>query len=219
MINEGKHRLAKPACRTWNDPMQHPDISSLPTRLSTVFRHIGSHGGRAWLVGGSVRDMLLGRIPKDFDIEVYGLDAAALLAAVQPLGRCEIVGRQFGVLQLWTDGLEIALAPPRTEIKPGAGHRAFMVQTDPGLDEQAASSRRDFTINAMMLDPLTKDLLDFHGGQRDLGQGILRHVSPAFAEDPLRPLRGMQFAARFRLVMHAETAAMCRSLLGEAHSL
>lgn len=199
--------------------MQAPDTGLLPAHLKTVCRHIGSHGGRAWLVGGSVRDMLRGQLPRDFDIEVYGLDAARLTAAVQPLGRCEAVGRSFGVLKLWTGGLELDLALPRTERKQGAGHKAFEVCSDPGLDERTASSRRDFTINAMMLDPLSGELLDFHGGQRDLEQRILRHVSPAFAEDPLRPLRGMQFAARFRLSMHADTAALCRSLLAEAHAL
>lgn len=199
--------------------MQEPDIRTIPVQPGDVCRLIAAHGGRAWLVGGSVRDMLLGLAPKDFDFEVYGLDATALMSAVQPLGRCETVGRQFGVLKLWMQGLEIDLALPRTERKQGAGHKAFEVQSDPGLDERTASSRRDFSINAMMLDPLSGELLDMHNGRADLQNGILRHVSPAFAEDPLRPLRGMQFAARFRLRLHPDTAEMCRSLLSEAHTL
>ncbi|HCS12585.1 MAG: tRNA nucleotidyltransferase [Zetaproteobacteria bacterium CG06_land_8_20_14_3_00_59_53] len=199
--------------------MQQPDIRLLPSALGVVCQRIAAHGGRAWLVGGSVRDMMLGLAPKDFDIEVYGLDSAALVTAIQTLGRTETVGRQFGVLKLWSEGLEMDLALPRSERKQGAGHKAFEVQTDPGLDAQTASSRRDFTINAMMLDPLTGELLDLHGGQNDLQNRILRHVSTAFAEDPLRPLRGMQFAARFRLTLDSGTAALCRSLLAEAATL
>ena len=199
--------------------MQQPDISSLPPALKTVCSRISDCDGRAWLVGGSVRDMLLGHTPKDFDVEVYGLNGEALIAAVQRLGRCEEVGKQFAVIKLWAEGVEIDLALPRTERKNGEGHRAFDVKPDPRLDEKTASERRDFTINAMMLDPLTGDLLDFHDGRRDLEQGILRHVSPAFAEDPLRPLRAMQFAARFKLMLDAATAELCHQLLAEADSL
>lgn len=199
--------------------MHLPDISVLPQPLHVVCRRINACGGRGWLVGGSVRDILLGLAPKDFDIEVYGLNAAALMNAVHKLGRSQEVGRQFGVLKLLSDGVEIDLALPRTEIKQGSGHRAFDVHPDPSLDERIASERRDFTINAMMLDPLTGELLDFHGGRNDLEHGILRHVSPAFAEDPLRPLRGMQFAARFGLTLDADTAVLCQALLSEADSL
>lgn len=195
------------------------DPSALPQPLHRVCRRIMECGGRGWLVGGSVRDMLLGLVPKDFDIEVYGLHAAALMDAVKGLGRCQEVGRQFGVVKLFIDGVEIDLALPRIEIKQGTGHRAFDVHPDPSLDEKTASERRDFTINAMMLDPLSGKLLDFHGGQRDLECGILRHVSSAFAEDPLRPLRGMQFASRFGLSLDADTAELCRALLAEAGSL
>lgn len=199
--------------------MHQPDIGILPETLTRICRRIAAHDGRAWLVGGSVRDMLLGRLPKDFDLEIYGLDEHALLHAAQSLGRCEQVGRQFGVVKLWSGGHEIDLALPRTESKKGEGHRGFAVQTDPQLDEQSASLRRDFTINAMMLDPLSGELLDFHDGRRDLDNGILRHVSPAFAEDPLRPLRAMQFAARFRLQLNPSTARLCRELVTEAGSL
>jgi len=199
--------------------MQQADIRILPGALQRVCRRIAALGGRAWLVGGSVRDMLLGRLPKDFDLEIYGLDEHALLQAARTIGRCEQVGKQFGVIKLWHEGHEIDLALPRTESKKGNGHRGFAVQTDPALDEQSASLRRDFTINAMMLDPLSGELLDFHDGRRDLNAGILRHVSPAFAEDPLRPLRGMQFAARFRLRMDEQTAALCHGLLAEADTL
>jgi len=199
--------------------MQQPDINALPHPLQAVCQRIEACGGHAWLVGGSVRDMLLGNIPKDFDLEVYGLDTDQLMTAVHQLGRCQEVGKQFGVIKLWVDDLEIDLALPRTERKAGSGHCGFEVHADPHLDEKTASMRRDFSINAMMLDPVTGQFLDFHNGQRDLELGVLRHVSPAFAEDPLRPLRAMQFAARFKLTLDASTAELCRKLLGEADSL
>ena len=105
--------------------MRQADIKSLPAVLNTVCSRISDCGGRAWLVGGSVRDILLGHTPKDFDLEIYGLDADQLMTAVHKLGRCQEVGKQFGVIKLWTEGMEIDLALPRTERKNGAGHRAF----------------------------------------------------------------------------------------------
>ncbi|WP_232726667.1 CCA tRNA nucleotidyltransferase [Mariprofundus ferrinatatus] len=170
-------------------------------------------------MGGSVRDMLLGLSPKDFDLEVYGLPAERLELLLNKLGRTETVGRQFGILKFWSNNIEVDVALPRTERKTAGGHCGFAVQTDPLLSPEKASMRRDFTINAMMFDPLTSQILDFHDGKSDLDKGILRHVSPAFAEDPLRPLRAMQFAARFRLTLDKETAELCKALLAEAKNL
>ncbi|WP_167631791.1 CCA tRNA nucleotidyltransferase [Mariprofundus ferrooxydans] len=194
-----------------------PDL--LPPEILFLCRHLATAGGDAWLVGGCVRDLMLHINPKDYDLEVYGLTEAALSDALQQLGRCEMVGKQFGVHKLWFRQMEIDVALPRTESKSGSGHRGFVVHTDPHLTPEIATLRRDFTINAMMYDPLQHRLLDLHGGQSDLDEGILRHVSPAFAEDPLRPLRAMQFAARFRFHLAPETAAMCRTLVAEADTL
>lgn len=191
----------------------------LPSRLLELCEHLSRNGGRGWLVGGCVRDLLLGHPPKDFDLEVYGLEVDRLEALTKQLGRTEAVGKQFGILKLWLDDLEIDVALPRTERKTASGHCGFAIQTDPFLTPEKASLRRDFTINAMMYDPLDGSLLDFHDGQRDLENRVLRHVSPAFSEDPLRPLRGMQFAARFRLNLATETAELCQNLLPEADQL
>ncbi|HXH71961.1 MAG TPA: HD domain-containing protein [Mariprofundaceae bacterium] len=199
--------------------MQHSWVTSLPEYLVDVCRHLKSAGGRAWLVGGSVRDLCLGLHPKDFDLEVYGLDEKHLFETAARLGRCEEVGRHFGVIKLWQGHHVIDIALPRTEQKTAGGHRGFDVHPDPHLDPATACRRRDFTINAMMYDPLTDELLDPAGGRDDLDAGTLRHVSGAFVEDPLRPLRGMQFAARFRLRLHPETASLCKKLLAEADTL
>lgn len=199
--------------------MQQLNPALIPDAVIDVCKAIHSAGGGAFLVGGCVRDMLLGHHPKDFDIEVYGIALPGLAPVLNKLGKTEHVGRQFGVTKLWHNGLEVDVALPRTERKTAAGHRGFDVTPDPELSPEKASARRDFTINALMYDPLKRQLLDFHHGAEDLEQGILRHVSPAFAEDPLRVLRAMQFAARFNLSLDQQTAELCENLLGEAATL
>ena len=193
--------------------------SKLPQPLLSVCQHVAAAGGKAWLVGGCVRDLLLGLDPKDFDIEAYGLSMEQLEKSLGELGRTGKVGAHFGIIKLWLENLEIDVALPRTEIKTEAGHRGFSIAHDPHLSPEKASQRRDFTINAMMFDPLANRLLDLHNGRKDLENKILRHVSPAFVEDPLRPLRAMQFAARFQLRLDSQTANLCRRVLGEAHTL
>jgi len=199
--------------------MPDPDINRIPPTVIDVCQTLAHAGGHAWLVGGSVRDVLLGQNPQDPDIEVYGLNPDDLHRLLDNMGKVEFVGQQFGVFKLWKGDCCIDIALPRTEKKTGAGHRGFGVISDPHLNPEHASLRRDFTINAMMFDPLSGRLQDFHGGYSDLQDGILRHVSPAFAEDPLRVLRGMQFAARYRLKLDKNTAALCRKLLPEAEIL
>ncbi len=184
----------------------------LPAPLLTALAALRSAGGRPRLVGGCVRDWLLGLEPKDFDIEVYGLDYEALGRALAPFGPTDLVGRSFGVLKVRLDGAEYDFSLPRRESKTGAGHRGFAVAPDSTLTEAEAAARRDFTINAIAYDPLDQRILDFHGGGADLKKKILRHTGPAFVEDPLRVLRAFQFAARFELTLAPETAALCRSI-------
>lgn len=202
-----------------NSSIKPLKATNLPAELISLCNSIRAAGGSSWLVGGSVRDMVLGIKPKDFDLEVYGLEDKHLERLLKACGRTEAVGKQFGVQKLWIGDLEIDVALPRTEQKSGSGHCGFAISTDPSLSPEKASLRRDFTINAMMFDPLDESLLDFHGGLQDLQSGMLKHVSPAFAEDPLRPLRAMQFAARFKLSLHPDTADLCKTLLTEAGKL
>ncbi len=170
-------------------------------------------GGRALLVGGCVRDGLLGIPAKDIDIEVYGLDADAVESTLTPHFRLDTVGRAFGVFIL--KGLEIDIALPRRESRIGPKHTDFKVEGDPNMSPREAASRRDFTINAISYDPLTGEQLDPYNGVADLKARCLRHVSEAFSEDPLRVLRGMQFIARFDLTAAPETIALCRELTPE----
>lgn len=173
-------------------------------------------GGRAYLVGGAVRDRLLGLAGKDSDVEIHGLDAEVVERLAATIGKVHLVGRQFAVLHVSTDEGPVEIALPRRESKTGPGHKGFAVHADPQLGAREASRRRDFTVNAMLEDPLTGEVLDPWEGRADLRRGLLRHVSPAFAEDPLRVLRAGRFAARFGWRVHPATAALCRTLdLGE----
>jgi tRNA nucleotidyltransferase (CCA-adding enzyme) len=185
----------------------------LPADLRSILDSV-RRIGRPRLVGGGVRDWLLGRESKDFDIEVAGVDFEALHRALTPFGPTDVVGRSFGVIKVrnHTSGAEYDFSLPRRESKTGAGHRGFAVEPDPTLSDAESAARRDFTINAIALDPFTGDLIDPHGGRRDLAAGVLRHTSAAFTEDPLRVLRAMQLAARFDFALAPETAALCRSI-------
>jgi tRNA nucleotidyltransferase (CCA-adding enzyme) len=170
--------------------------------------------GRPRLVGGGVRDWLLGLAPKDLDVEVAGVDFETLRRALAPFGATDVIGRSFGVVKVRAagTGAEYDFSLPRRESKTGAGHRGFAVAPAPDLSDAEAAARRDFTLNAIAYDPLEGAIVDPHGGQADLAARRLRHTSAAFAEDPLRVLRAFQLAARFDLTLAPETAALCRSI-------
>jgi tRNA nucleotidyltransferase (CCA-adding enzyme) len=172
--------------------------------------------GRPRLVGGGVRDWLAGWQSKDFDVEVAGVDFETLHRALARFGATDVVGRSFGVVKVRSreTGGEYDFSLPRRESKTGAGHRGFAVQPDPDLSDAEAAARRDFTVNAIALDPFSGTLIDPHGGQRDLQARVLRHTSAAFGEDPLRVLRAFQLAARFDFSLAPETAALCRRMAG-----
>ena len=188
-----------------------PAAISLPADLRAVLDAV-RRVGRPRLVGGCVRDWLLGLEAKDFDVEVPGVTFEELHRALAPFGATDVVGRSFGVIKLRLGGVEYDFSLPRRESKTGAGHRGFAVAPDPELSDAEAAARRDFTVNAIALDPFTGALLDPHGGERDLRARVLRHTSAAFSEDPLRVLRAMQLAARFDFALAPETAALCRRI-------
>lgn len=178
-----------------------------------VAKLLQAAGGHALLVGGCVRDGLLGIPAKDVDMEVYGLSAEDVERTLKKHFRLDTVGRAFGVFIVKGHDIDIAL--PRRESKTGPKHTDFVVEGDPAMSPKDAASRRDFTVNAISFDPLTEELLDPYGGVTDLKARRLRHVSEAFSEDPLRVLRGMQFIARFDLEATPETIALCRQLSPE----
>ena len=190
------------------------------SQLRKIILAIAEAGGVAYEVGGCVRDQLLGRENKDLDIEVFHLDASTLSKILARFGRVNEVGVSFGVIKLRTaQGDDLDFTLPRRESKIGRGHRGFQVEVDHTLSVAEAALRRDFTMNAIYRNLNDQTLIDPHGGIADLEQGILRATSEHFAEDPLRVLRGMQFAARFDATMTSDTIDMCRSLSHEYTSL
>ena len=173
---------------------------------------------RAYIVGGSVRDALLGLPAKDLDVEVFDTDWDQLVEIASKFGPVKTVGKTFGVLKLSHPTLgEVDLSLPRRENRVGVGHKGFKVTPDSSLTLAQAASRRDFTINAMMWG--IDGLHDPFSGKLDLEAGILRHVSNKFVEDPLRVLRGMQFCSRFSLTATLETIELCRSITHRFHEL
>jgi tRNA nucleotidyltransferase (CCA-adding enzyme) len=194
---------------TGSPPGAPGDAPSVVRALADAVR---SAGGRALVVGGWVRDRLLGLPAKDLDLEVFGIDAGRLPELLGRFGRVENVGQSFPVYKLIAgpgDAIDISL--PRRESKRGHGHKGFAVQGDPSMSITEAARRRDFTVNAIAWDPLTGGFEDPFGGRDDLARRLLRAVDPAtFGDDSLRVLRAIQFTARFELLLDETTAALCR---------
>jgi tRNA nucleotidyltransferase (CCA-adding enzyme) len=179
-------------------------------KILDLSRAVRDAGGRALLVGGCVRDALMGIPPKDWDLEVYGVVPERLREILDQFGPVNVVGEAFTVYKL---GSDVDVSLPRRERKSGRGHRAFVIEGDPSMSYVDASRRRDFTINAILQDPLTGEIIDPFAGRRDIEQGILRAVSAeTFVEDSLRVLRAAQFAARFEFRVEPETVELCRSI-------
>jgi len=198
-------------------PNSSPHNSSLLDKSQAIARAVQARGGRALLVGGYVRDELLGLHPKDADLEVYGLEAELLRDLLKRFGRVDCVGESFRVYKLaWRangERLELDISLPRRDQKVGVGHKGFEVEGDPHASVEEAARRRDFTVNAILKDPLTNEILDPFGGRADLENKLLRVVDAAhFAEDSLRVLRAVQFAARFEMQMEARSIEICRAI-------
>src|SRR4051812_26662568 len=151
----------------------------------------------------------MGRTCKDLDLEVYGVPADRLKPLLAAFGNVNTVGESFTVYKV----ADIDIALPRRESRTGRGHRAFEVTGDPGLSFVEAARRRDFTINAIGWDPLTGEYIDPFGGREDIAGRLLRAVDVrTFAEDSLRVLRAVQFAARFEFALDDPTRNLCRGI-------
>lgn len=163
----------------------------------------------ALIVGGFVRDSIQGVPSSDVDIEVYGLSLDRIEGDLSLAGfRVDAVGKAFGVLKVDN---EIDVSVPRRENKVGVGHRDFNMVPDAQMSVREAAARRDFTINSMAM-RTDGSIVDPFGGLHDIEDKVLRHTSEAFAEDPLRVLRGMQFASRFDMRVGPCTALLCQSM-------
>jgi len=176
--------------------------------LSTLIKNAG---GRSFFVGGYVRDYLLGKESFDYDIEVHGLSKDKLVEILSSIAPIDRKGEAYGIFSFIDYDIDVAL--PRIEEKVGNKHTDFKITIDPFLSFEDSCKRRDFTINAMLLDTLTNELIDPFNGKNDLESKIIRHVNSAsFSEDPLRVLRAAQFAARTGFVIDKTTIELCRKI-------
>lgn len=187
--------------------IEDPALAEPLRRIEQLIRRAG---GRTWLVGGSVRDLALGRQPRELDLEVFGLPPGQLHALLDEHFTVQFVGKAFGVFKL--PGLPVDISIPSRMLTDNESVLGLLRQSDPDMDIDEALARRDFTMNAMAWDPDTRELRDPFNGRADLDAHVLRHASARFAEDPLRVLRGMQLAARFELTAAPDTVALCRTL-------
>ncbi|MBI9018175.1 MAG: CCA tRNA nucleotidyltransferase [Phycisphaerae bacterium] len=181
--------------------------------VNKVCQLVNTAGGRAFLIGGCVRDFVLNMHSKDIDIEVYNLAPQKLIEILSEHFKIDLVGQSFGVIKIHDVDIDISI--PRRESKSGLGHKGFEISSDPNMSPKEAASRRDFTINTIAYDFINKVIIDPFDGMEHLNKRILKHTTEKFLEDPLRVLRGMQFAARFDLNVAPETAKLCSKIKPE----
>ncbi|MEO8041233.1 MAG: HD domain-containing protein [Acidobacteriota bacterium] len=185
-------------------------MTPLPGKIIRLANAIGAVGGRAMLVGGCVRDELMGVRSSEWDLEVYAVEPAKLKVILESFGDVNAVGEAFTVYKV---GDDIDVSIPRRDRKSGQGHKGFIIEGDPDMSFEEACSRRDFTVNAILKDPLTDEIVDPYGGRTDIEKKVLRHVSSeTFAEDSLRVLRAAQFAARLEFDITPETVEICKTI-------
>ncbi len=168
-------------------------------------------GGRTFFVGGCVRDEILGIDIKDVDIEVHNIEVEDLVKILESIGDVQKIGSFFGVFNL--KGYDIDIAMPRKEKSNGRGHKDFEIFADPVIGYKEAAVRRDFTINSLMKDVLSGEIIDSFNGIKDLNNKIIRHVNDeSFCEDPLRVFRGSQFASRFDFEIYEKTKLLSSTM-------
>lgn len=185
-------------------------MRKIQDKILKLAKIIKENGGRAMLVGGCVRDELMNIEPKDWDIEVYGIEPARLKELLQQFGKVDAVGESFTVYKI---GQFLDVSLPRRERKVSRGHKGFIVEGDPKMSFEEAAKRRDFTINAIMKDVLTGEIVDIYSGQNDIELKKIRHIADeTFVEDSLRVLRAAQFAARFEFEIEAKTIQLCQTI-------
>ena len=185
----------------------------IPAEVNALAEHVSSQwAGSTYLVGGWVRDKLLGIDSKDVDVELFGLTMKDAIDALSMFGEeVQTQGKSYGVLRV--PGIDIDFSLPRRDRKTGPGHGGFEIKVDPDMTFDEAAARRDLTINAIGVDALTGDIVDPWGGMLDLSALILRVVDEDhFAEDPLRGLRAARFAAKYGMEFDPVLTKMCSEL-------
>lgn len=183
------------------------------TRLQDFLKTLSDKGAKTYYVGGYVRDMIFGKENKDIDIEIHYITEKEFLDTCKSFDLdIKLCGQAFGVYKAVLDEQDIDFSFPRTEKLIGTKHTDFEIAVDPFIGEEKASQRRDFTINALMMNTQDGTILDFHKGMKDLEDKIIRHTSDKFSEDALRVYRAAQFASRFGFTVASETLELCKHI-------
>jgi len=190
---------------------------SYPKELDKIFTKLIASDAKPIIVGGFIRDSLLGIESDDIDIEVYNITSFEKLEdLLKEFGSINSVGKSFGVCKLDFKGFNLDFTLPRIDNKVSTGHCGFDIKIDTSLDYKTASSRRDFTINTIGYDIASRSLLDPFHGITDLKNKVLKVVdAKKFAQDPLRVLRAMQFCARFKLIADAKLISICKDMCSQ----
>ena len=186
-----------------------------PQSIDTIFNKLYKHNIKPVIVGGYIRDALLGIPSNDIDIELYGIDSLKKVEELlQEFGKLNSVGKSFGVCKLLYKNLDLDFSLPRKDNKIASGHQGFQITIDTHLDFKTAASRRDFTINAIGYDVKNKKILDPYQGREDLDKKILQAVdNEKFKEDPLRVLRAVVFATRFEMQLESTLTFTCKEMI------
>lgn len=188
--------------------------------IKGILTELKDAGHECLIVGGAVRDAIIGKRPKDIDIEVHSIGYEKLNEYLSKYGTVNLIGKSFGVIKFNPKGgsdIDYDFSVPRRENKMGVGHKDFSVIFDTTMTIRDAALRRDFTFNALAYNPLTNTIYDYFGGVDDIKNKIIRHTSEQFSEDSLRILRAMQFQARFDFEIHPDTIAEMRQMLSETN--
>jgi len=185
--------------------------------IGAIIRTINTSNGHCFIVGGFVRDQVMGRINKDVDVEVFGMSVNQVAEVCSRFGTTDMVGQRFGVVSV--HGCEAQFSVPRRDNRMGVGHQAFSMEFDPDMTIREAAERRDFTMNSMSIDTMTGEIVDPFGGRDDIEAGVIRHTSEHFSEDAVRVMRAVQFASRFGFRISTVTAEVCRAMTSECASI
>ena len=189
-----------------------------PKNLDYIFEKLLEQNIHPIIIGGFVRDFFLKINSKDIDIELYGVTSLHTLETIlSQFGSLNCVGKSFGIYKLATAALDLDFSLPRLDSKVAIGHKGFEVTIKENLDFKTATSRRDFTVNAIGYDVASKQILDPFSGLEDIKKKKLRAVDlEKFAEDPLRVLRAVQFSARFNFTLEGTLVELCKTMIQNA---
>lgn len=192
--------------------LQHQILTIISDLCSNDWIKFLSKDSNIYIVGGAVRDAFLNKQIKDVDIIVEGLSLETIAKKLSPFGKVSLVGESFAVIKFKPNNENdyIDIAVPRIDRKISSGHKGFSIETN-NVSITDDLKRRDFTVNSIAINTITKEVIDPFNGISDLNKGLLRATdSTAFIEDPLRIFRGIQFAARFNFSVEKETLKLMK---------